>query len=112
MIDKINEEIEKYNELKGNYEENNIFNELYQQEDEETIQYIITRDLIYRLNFTKTEQLVDNEINNEFMKGMKIDFLKKLNLDVQARKESSIIIRKERRTQIDISKKDITLGNI
>ena len=109
LIDKINEEIEKYNELKGNYEENNIFNELYQQEDEETIQYIITRDLIYRLNFTKTEQLVDNEINNEFMKGMKIDFLKKLNLDVQARKESSIIIRKERRTQIDISRKDINM---
>ena len=108
LIQALKDEIEKYNETKGEYEDNNIFNEIFNSEENESIQYIIARDLIYRLEFKKMEHYVENEVTNDFVKGLKVDLFKKLSLEGAAKRESNVIVRKDKRGT-EMSRKDVNL---
>lgn len=111
LVQCLKDEIDKYNETKGEYEDNNIFNEIFNSEENESIQYIIARDMIYRLEFKKSEDYLGDIIDRGLLKDIKDDIYKKFFFQGTSRRESTIIVRKNRRGT-EFSRKDINLKNI
>ena len=83
LFKKIKKELKKYKELKKDFEGNNVFNDIFQDENLEVVQKTICLDLLHKLYYKKDKSAFKKEVHvgytfqSDLMKGPDLQLPKK-----------------------------------